>query len=65
MNLPVLIEQTLADRGNAVVVLTDPGNGEKALILSLLVAGFQPRPARWNVNGPSKMRGRNVDVAIR
>jgi hypothetical protein len=31
----------------------------------LLVAGFQPRPARWNVNGPSKMRGRNVDVAIR
>jgi hypothetical protein len=31
---------------------------------SLLVAGFQGRPARWNVNGPSKMRSRNVDAAI-
>jgi hypothetical protein len=30
----------------------------------LLVAGFQGRPARWNVNGPSKMRSRNVDAAI-
>ena len=39
--------------------------GFDAVLVRLLVAGFQPRPARWNVNGPSKMRGRNVDVAIR
>jgi len=30
----------------------------------LLVAGFQAGQARWNVNGPSKMRSRNVDAAI-
>ena len=30
----------------------------------LLVAGFQPRPARWYVNRPSEMRTRNVDAAI-
>jgi hypothetical protein len=30
----------------------------------LLVAGFQPGPAWWNVNGPSKMWSRHVDAAI-
>ena len=30
-----------------------------------LLAGFQPRPAWWNVNGPSKMWRRHVNAADR
>ena len=29
----------------------------------LLVAGFQPRRAGWNLTGPSKIRSCNVDAA--
>ncbi len=33
-------------------------------IIQLLVAGFQPGPAWWNVNGSSKMWSHHVDAAI-
>jgi hypothetical protein len=33
-------------------------------LITLLVAGFQPGPAWWNVNGPSKMWSCHVDAAI-
>ena len=33
------------------------------MLIVLLVAGFQPRRAGWNLTGPSKIRSCNVDAA--